>query len=99
MCEERSNQYQIDPGYVLRDIAGEFLAVPVSMKYSQPNLAIMNETGRFLWEQLQQPRHPEELLRSLLDAYDVTETQACSDIQEFINILKENNLLIRGGEQ
>ena len=39
--------------YILRDIAGEIVAVPVGETVLNSNiLAVLNESGRFFWELL-----------------------------------------------
>ena len=53
----------------------------------------MNETGAFLWEQLVKGAGKEELLRGLTETYDVTQEEARTDIDVFLNVLQQNNIL------
>ena len=53
----------------------------------------LNETGAFLWEKLENDTTKEELLKAMLDEYEVTEDIAKKDIDNFITKLKDGNLL------
>lgn len=93
-AEDANFIYKASPGYVVREIAGEFLLVPVMMSESgDDQIAVMNETGKFLWERLLEGSSAEELLSSLLAEYDVSGEDALADIREFLDNLSERNLL------
>ena len=90
---------RIMEGFHLRCIAGEMIAVPtgpVATKLS--GLAVMNETGQFLFEQLQTEQTVESLVAAMLAEYDVDTATAQADVNEFIAILRENGLLIEQEE-
>ena len=53
----------------------------------------LNETGAFLWEKLENDTTKEELLKAMLDEYEVPEDIAKKDIDNFITKLKDGNLL------
>ncbi len=53
----------------------------------------LNETGAFLWEKLENDTTKEDLLKAMLDEYEVTEDIAKKDIDNFITKLKDGNLL------
>lgn len=87
--------YRIKPGYVLREISGEFLAIPVSLQDElDSRVAVMNPVGKFLWEQLQQERTVAELIRAVTDSYEVSADEAGRDIVEFMDQLRINQLLL-----
>ena len=85
---------QLEKEYVLRQIEDDYIIVPVGKTTLSFNgMITVNETGAFLWEQLVKGTSKEELLQSLIDTYDVTLEEAKGDINEFLNILYENNIL------
>lgn len=87
--------YRVKPGFVLREIGGEYLAIPVSVEDEpESRVAVLNCVGKFLWEQLQGPRTIAQLVRAVTDAYEVCAEEAGADIREFIDQLQENHLLI-----
>lgn len=86
--------YRVKSGYVLREIAGEYLAIPVSVQDgAESQIAVLNESGKFLWEQMQQERCFTELLKEMTDYFDVTEAEAEEDIREFLIHLSQYNLI------
>ena len=87
--------YQIKPGYVVREIAGEYLAVPVALQdEAESRIAVLNSWGKFLWEQLQQGQTVVGLVHAMTDCYEVSATEAERDILEFLDQLKQNKLLL-----
>ena len=86
--------YRISPGYALREIAGEHLAVPVSDEAgASGRLAILNTTGQFLFRLLQQGMTREMLLTEMLEVFDVSPEEARADIDAFLAQLAQNGLL------
>lgn len=82
-------------GYVLREIMGEYILIPVSMKNgASSQVATLNEGGKFLWELLERERSIDELVEEMTREYDVSAEEARTDILEFVNHLKINSLLI-----
>ena len=85
---------KIKEGYLLRTVAGSNIVVPVgegSMDFS--GVIQLNEVGAFLWKILENGAEKSELLAKLLDEYDIDESTASADIDEFLVKLKEANLV------
>jgi hypothetical protein len=85
---------KVKEDYLLRNVAGSHIVVPVgegSLDFS--GVITLNEVGAFLWEKLQSDTTEEELLSALLGEYDVDEDTAKADISEFISKLKGADLL------
>ena len=79
---------------VKRDVAGETILVPVGKTvYDSNGLFILNELGSFLWERLEAAESEEELLRAVLEEYEVSEAQAAQDIRAFLNKLRGMEIL------
>ena len=54
----------------------------------------MNDTGAFLWEQLQSGEQTEEkLTEALFGEYEVDRESASKDVEEFLRILQEHGIL------
>ena len=87
-----NNKYSIKQGYVVREIAGEFIAVPVDSSCGT-NIVILNPVSKFLWDELKTEKSFEELLNAILSNYDVSKEEAESDLKEFLMQLIGNNLL------
>lgn len=85
---------KVKEDFLLREVAGCYVVVPVgkaTVDFS--GMLNLNETGAFLWEHLQEDTTKEELLKIMLDAYDVSEDIASTDIDNFIKKLEDANLI------
>ena len=80
--------------FVINNVAGSNLVIPLDSDTVDFNKMItVNETGVFLWEGIESGKTEAELLESMLKEYDIDEETAKQDIKEFIDMLKENNIL------
>ena len=85
---------KIKDGFLLRKVADRYIAVAVGEESVSFNAMITtNETGAFLWEKLKNDISEEELLKALLEEYDVDEETAKADIAEFLEKLRSGKLL------
>ena len=85
---------KIKQGYILREVAGNFIVVAVGEAVKNFNGIInLNETGAFLWKQLQEGATEEQIKKAMLEEYDVAEDVAQKDIKAFIDKLNEKGLL------
>ena len=84
----------IKQGFMLREVAGNFVVVAIGEASKKFNGVInLNESGAFLWKQLTKEVTKEQLLEALLNEYEVPEEIAKNDIEKFINKLKEADIL------
>lgn len=87
-----NKKYSIKQGYVVREIAGEFIAVPVDSSCGT-NIVILNPVSKFLWEELREEKSFDELLDAILKNYEVSKEEAENDLKDFLMQLTENNLI------
>lgn len=79
---------------MLRKVGGQNVVVAVGKASLDFNGIIrLNDTGKFLWEQLKNNISEEQLITAMLDAYDIDRETAERDIAEFIVRLKGAHLL------
>ena len=91
ICGEMSMKIKDD--FVLRKVADSYVVVPVNSLTLDFNGVInLNETGAFLFEQLQKGIEKDELIAKMISEYDVTKEKASADIDIFINKLKDANV-------
>ena len=63
--------------FILRDIVGETVLVPINESTSNFNgLITVNELGKFIWENLESSKDEEDLLHKILEEYEVEEKEA-----------------------
>ena len=86
---------KIKDGFMLRQVAGQYIVMPLGQKALDFNCAItLNESGAFLWSVLEKGvAEKKQLLNKLLEEYDVEESIAQQDIDLFLQKLIENNLI------
>ena len=85
---------KIKQGFMLREVAGNFVVVAVGEASKKFNGVInLNESGAFLWKQLISETTMDKLLEVLLNEYEVSEEVAKNDIEKFVNKLKEADIL------
>lgn len=85
---------RIKDGYVLRPVAGNNVVIAIGKEAINFNgIVTINGAGAFLWELLLQGSTKEEMLAAMLKEYDIDETTAKSDIDEFVDKLTEAELL------
>ena len=81
-------------GFVLRKIAGQYMAVPVGARAKELHGMIgLNETGAFIWERLSGGQSPESIVQALCETYEVDETAAMASVQSFCQRLQEEGVL------
>ena len=79
---------------IMRKVGSETILIPVGNALKDHNgLFMLSESACFLWEQLPVCSSVQELSNRLYDEYDVTEEQALSDTQEFIDKLIELEII------
>lgn len=86
---------RISPDFIFRNVAGEAVVIPsgeAARHFS--GLIALNESGQFLYELLTEDRTEEELVRAILDAYEIDPETAAADVAEFIALLREHHMLV-----
>ncbi len=84
---------KIRDDYILRTVAGENLVVCVGSSVNFNSVITLNDTGKFLWEQLTEENTTENLINALLSEYAVDKETAQRDVEAFIEKLKEKDIL------
>ena len=79
---------------IRRDIAGDTILVPVGKTvYDSNGLFVLNELGAFIWDMLPQAETEEDILSAILKEYEVTPDEAAADLAEFLNKLREMEII------
>ena len=79
---------------LLREIAGEFVLVPVGETALHINgMICLSESGALLWKQLLTGASWEELLQKLQENYEIDADTAKSDLDNFLQSMTALDLL------
>ena len=80
--------------FVIREVAGDYLLVPVGQTALSLNgMMILNDTGAFLWEKLPEAADEAALVDTLLEEFEVDRPTAEADVKEFLDQLRELEIL------
>ncbi len=87
-------ELRIKAGYNLRKSPGVNIVVR-GMDGGPDEAAIfsLNESGALLWDTLKNGAGKEELLAAIQNEYSVEAGRAMGDIEEFLDMLREKNVL------
>lgn len=80
--------------FILRNIAGEVVLVPTGTITQNFNgLITLNSVGAFIWEHLEVAKDKEELVKLILDEYDIDKETAKRDTEAFLEMLLKFNMI------
>lgn len=82
---QEKKKYRINPDFILREIAGEYMIIPTGGDNVFSNAVMApNETAVFLWEAFQQPSTIQDVVVETMQKYDATEEQIYNSISNFV---------------
>lgn len=84
---------KIKDGFLLRQVAGQTVVLPVGGGLDLNMMITLNDTGAFLWEHLQTETDENALVAALLAEYDVDEATAKKCVADFVRKLSDNGFL------
>ncbi len=84
---------KLKEGFILRTIAGETVVIPSNQNLNLNMMITLNETGKFLWEQLKKETSESELVEALLCTYEVEEKDAVRCVAAFVEKVKKYGFL------
>lgn len=86
--------YTASPNYILRDIAGESILVSIGQGVADfCGVVVLNESAKILWTTLLGGATTEDLTETLVQAFQVSPTQAQADVEETLSILMERGMV------
>ena len=87
---------KIKEGFVLRQVAESWMAVPIgSMAEEIHGLIALNETAADIWNILQDEHTEKEVVDILLLSYDASREELEESVREFLEELDEKGMLSR----
>lgn len=81
--------YKMKLKFVVRGVGNELILVPLTGNVAQMNeLFTMNETGRFIWENIGEKTTVEDIENLMTEAFSIDRDTAKIDIENFIKKLE-----------
>lgn len=85
---------KLKKGFVLSKAGDDYVAVATGEAGKTfKGLVRNNATAAFLFEQLKEERSKEDLVKALLDTYEVDAETAENDVSNFLNTIQEAGIL------
>lgn len=87
---------KIKPDFVLSKISNENVVVPVgALGAKMHGMITLNDSGAFLWKELQSEKTEEELVASVLKSYPETKPAVAIEfVRDFVKQLKDADCLV-----
>ena len=80
--------------FMLREIVGETILIPMGDSNNHFNgIITINELGKFIWENIESSKDEEDLLHKILEEYEVEEKEAKEDLDEFLDKLRQVDII------
>lgn len=87
-------KYRIRPGFILREIAGEYTIIPVDDESLISNAMMApNATAVFLWKAFEQPSTVQDAVVRGMMEYDVSEETLRNAVERFVKESMEYRIL------
>jgi methyltransferase-like protein len=78
------------PSIVTRKTGNEYVLVPVANNIADMNsVYTLNETGAFIWEQIDGRKSIEDIIAALLSEFETDERTATEDVLSFLEEMKK----------
>lgn len=80
--------------FILREIAGDTILVPVGQTALQFNgMITLEPVGSLIWKDIEAGKTQKEILAHILDTFEVDPKTAETDLDEFLHQLSVNDFL------
>ena len=85
---------KIKSGFAKRNIAGSNIVVPVGSASKDFNgMITLNDSASFFWDCFLNDITIDKAVELVCDEYEIDAERARTDIEKFVKLLKDNNLL------
>lgn len=86
---------KVSKDFIMREIAGECILIPVGAAAADLNRLIsLNEVGKYVVELLSQEHSISELVNQITEEYDISPETALKDVEAFLKQLQEIGALV-----
>jgi hypothetical protein len=92
---EAQQTYKRNENFVFRQIENETILVPIKDNVGDMNCIYnLNEVGAFIWQNIKCKNSVVDLKNMILSEFEVTESQAEADLDEFVKDLNEIEAIV-----
>lgn len=90
---------RVKDGLILREVAGQYVIVPTGKRVREvTNIVYISASAAYLWDYMKDHEfEKDDLVKRVMEHYTgVTEEKAAEDIDKFLKLLGDNNILDDG---
>ena len=92
--QQEENRMKAKSGFVLRNVVDEYILMPTGDNIGKFNgTVLLNEVSAFVWEKLQNPISRDDLLKAILDEFEVEKAVASADLDALLKTLKQYDVI------
>lgn len=84
---------KIKEGFVIREVAGEYVVMNVGGDTSFNGMITLNETGAFIWKAIEEGKSEDGIADKIVLEYDIDKATALNDVKRFIIKMSEAGVL------
>ena len=84
---------KLKEGFVLGNIAGEHVVLPSGDDLDLSTMTTLNDTGKFIWDQLEKDTTIEKIVDAILGEYDISREEAEKHVTAFVEKLRKYDFL------
>ena len=90
-----SKYYQTKDCYLHRKIAGQDILISLGGNIANFNgYVALNDTASCLWDAMAEPAGKEKLAQALVEEFAVSQADAQADVEEFLAMLLEKEMIV-----
>ena len=80
--------------FVVRQVMDDTVAIPVGQTALGLNgMILLNDASKVIWQCLEQETDPRKIVKAMTDTFEVSEEVAQADVMEFLEKLRQLQLL------
>lgn len=90
---------KLKDGLILREVAGQYVIVPTGKRVQEiTSIVYISSSAAYLWDYMKDNEfEKEDLVQRIMEHYTgVTEEQAGEDVEKFLEVLVNNNIVNDG---
>lgn len=90
---------KLKDGLILREVAGQYVIVPTGKRVQEvTSIVYISSSAAYLWDYMKDHEfEKEDLVQRIMEHYTgVTEEKAAADVEKFLKILSDNNIMDDG---
>lgn len=84
---------KLKDGFILREVAGQIVVLPSGDDLDLNMMITLNETGKFIWQLLEEEIEESAIVSEILKEYNVDRMTAEAAVAGFIRKLNEHGFL------